>query len=78
MGVHTCHSTMPGGVTPICNDCGVSLCWDISNEQYAEAKGFWEDWICRDCNDGEPLSLKAWLARKAVESKPATITCVAA
>lgn len=61
MGVQVNNGTMPGGVTPTCNDCGVALCWDISDEQYAEAKEFWDAWVCQDCNGGEPMSLKAWL-----------------
>ncbi len=55
MGVHVSRSTMPGGLTPICNDCGVSLCWDIADADYAEIPSFWDSWICRDCNGGEPM-----------------------
>jgi hypothetical protein len=51
MGVHTTASTIPGGLTPICNCCGVSLCWDISEEEYDERPGFWDAWQCRDCRD---------------------------
>lgn len=58
MGVHVHGGTMPGGVTPICNECGVSLCWDISDSEYEAAKVFWDDWICKDCNGGQALSLK--------------------
>jgi hypothetical protein len=53
MGVHKHGGTMPGAVTPICESCNVSLCWDISEEEYAEEKGFWDAWKCRDCNGGE-------------------------
>ena len=52
---------MPEAVTPICNDCGISLCWDILEEEYKEAKQFWDDWICQDCNGGIRLNLKEWL-----------------
>ena len=52
MGVHCHPGTMDGAVTPICNECGVSLCWDISVEEYQEYDEFWEDWICQDCNGG--------------------------
>jgi hypothetical protein len=55
---------MSGGVTPICNRCGVSLCWDISTHEYGEAKRFWDAWICQDCNSGEPLSLRAYRERQ--------------
>ena len=53
---------MDGGVTPICNECGVALCWDISEEDYQQAKQFWDDWICQVCNGGTPLSLRSWKA----------------
>ena len=29
MGLHTHGGTMEGALTPICEACGVSLCWDI-------------------------------------------------
>lgn len=58
MGVHVTSSTIDDGLTPICNDCGVSLCWDISTEEYEENPAFWDSWICRVCNNGEALSLK--------------------
>lgn len=60
MGVQVTASTIPGGFTPTCSNCGVALCWDISDEEYQSAKEFWDAWICRHCNGGEPLSLKAW------------------
>ncbi len=59
MGVHVHGGTMPGAVTPICEGCGIALCWDISKEEYAEDKSFWDAWCCRDCNGGAPMSLKA-------------------
>lgn len=57
-------STLRGGYTPICNSCGVALCWDISSEEYDEARGFWDAWICEDCNGGEPMSLLRWNAQR--------------
>jgi hypothetical protein len=59
-------STTAGGLTPICNDCGIMLCWDISDEEYQEAMAFWEAWICQECNGGTPLSLKAWLEERDI------------
>ncbi|MDW7555348.1 hypothetical protein D9623_33475 (plasmid) [Azospirillum brasilense] len=56
MGVTIHRGTIPGGVTPICNCCGINLCWDISNEEYREAKAFWDAWVCQDCNGGKPMS----------------------
>ncbi len=55
MGVHVHNGTIPGGVTPICNECGASLCWDISEEEYDKHSYFWDNWICKDYNNGEPL-----------------------
>ena len=55
MGVVVNQGTLPGGVTPVCNACGVSLCWDISEGEYAEDRAFWDAWRCRDCNGGTPM-----------------------
>jgi len=60
VGVYTHPGTLPGGLTPICNECGIALCWDISDEDYEEAKEFWEAWKCEKCNGGVAMSLKAW------------------
>lgn len=49
MAVITKYSTMQGGLTPACSDCGISLCWDISKEEYNEKLEFWDEWRCRDC-----------------------------
>lgn len=51
MGVSKHGGTMPGGVTPTCNDCGVCLCWDISEQEYQERKTFWDNWKCKDCKE---------------------------
>ncbi len=64
MGVHTHPGTMPGALTPICNHCGISLCWDISKQEYEEDKPFWDEWICQECNGGTPKSLSTWRARQ--------------
>lgn len=77
MGVHVHGGTMPGSVTPICNDCGVSLCWDIGDEEYAEAPGFWDDWTCRDCNGGVAQSFKTYKARLAAQSTAQADTAAA-
>jgi hypothetical protein len=60
MGVVNGNSTLPGGMTPVCNVCGVHLCWDISQDDYRRNAAFWNAWICRDCNGGEALSLSEW------------------
>lgn len=55
MGVQVAGGTLPGGVTPVCNDCGVALCWDISQGEYAQDRAFWDAWRCRECNGGTPM-----------------------
>jgi hypothetical protein len=50
MGVTVGNSTMIDCVTPICNSCGVCLCYDIGDTEYAENKSFWDDWRCADCD----------------------------
>lgn len=49
MAVHTSRSTLMGGITPMCNECGVAMCWDISNEEYISDKQFWDKWLCQSC-----------------------------
>lgn len=63
MGVHRHRGTPEGALTPICNSCGISLCWDIAEEEYVEAREFWDRWTCQDCREDEGLgrmSLKEW------------------
>ena len=49
MAVTKTYSTLPGGYTPMCNDCGIALCWDISDYEYEEKKEFWDEWRCKEC-----------------------------
>ena len=49
MGVIKTNSTILGGLTPACNDCGIAMCWDISEEDYDSDKSFWDKWLCKDC-----------------------------
>ncbi len=62
MGVTVTASTMSGAVTPICNDCGIALCWDVSDADYDAQKSFWDNWTCRDCNPNYEGALKRFLA----------------
>ena len=39
-----------GEVQPICNDCGVALCWSVDEFEYLQWKDFWDNWTCKDCN----------------------------
>lgn len=64
MGATTHNGTMVGAVTPICNECGVFLCWDIDIEEYEEEKAFWNDWICYECNGGVKFSKQEWLRKQ--------------
>ncbi len=58
MAVGILPSTMPGALTPMCGECGVALCYDISEEEYQEAKEFWNNWQCKECNPNYKGSLK--------------------
>lgn len=69
--------TMPGGTTPMCNDCGVSLCWDISRTEYLEAKAFWDAWCCRDCSP-DKLSAHGWCLLNGREALPAAVAALVA
>jgi hypothetical protein len=60
MGITRVKSTIPGGYTPVCNRCGIHLCWDISDEEARSARAFWDAWVCEDCNEGVAMSLKSW------------------
>lgn len=64
MGVHIHSRTIDEGLTPICNECGVSLCWDISDLEYISYKEFWDDWICQDCNGGQRMSRSDYYGEK--------------
>lgn len=37
-------------LTPICNLCGVALCWDISVYGYEDEQEFWDGWCCKFCD----------------------------
>jgi hypothetical protein len=46
--------------TPVCNSCGIHLCWDLEGFQYENEKPFWDEWECRDCNSEYEGSLTRW------------------
>ena len=60
----TIYDKFLGGYTPICNECGVKLCWDISPYEYEEDKSFWDEWTCRDCNPNYSGALKRYRESK--------------
>lgn len=70
MGVHIHGSTMPGGLTPICNECGIALCMDISENEYKRQTKFWDEWICKECNGGESMKYPNFRPIKIIERKP--------
>lgn len=51
-----------GGYQPICGDCGIALCWELSPSEYEEAKSFWDAWRCKKCNPNHAGALKRWKA----------------
>lgn len=63
MGVINSNS-FSDGYTPICNSCGVCLCWDIGPTEYAERREFWDDWECRDCNPDADGSRKRYIEKR--------------
>jgi hypothetical protein len=69
MGLHSHGGTMPGGLTPICESCGVSLCWDIEEGEALENEEFWNQWKCQDCNGGERMSLVKWKLQQKSEDE---------
>jgi hypothetical protein len=58
MGATKGPGTMPGALTPICNDCGIALCWDIAEEEYFQNSRFWDAWKCEICNGGDKFTRK--------------------
>jgi hypothetical protein len=49
-------TTFECGYTPVCDDCGIFLCWDISDEEYERDRAFWDSWRCKSCNRDVPMS----------------------
>lgn len=64
MAVEVYESTLLGGVTPTCNRCGQRLCWDISEEEYAGDRQFWDNWICKECNNGTEFNKRFYQSMK--------------
>ena len=53
-----------GGYTPICSDCGVVLCYDITENDYNEVPEFWDAWRCDVCNPNARFALTKALFEK--------------
>lgn len=39
-----------GEVQPMCDDCGIALCWSVDLKEFIEWFGFWDVWKCCRCN----------------------------
>lgn len=68
MGVVRLPSTMVGCVTPICEECGIHLCYDIDNDEYQLDKAFWDKWRCKECNESYRGQLKIWHQFNAIDT----------
>jgi hypothetical protein len=42
-----------GGLTPICNECGICESYEIAHEDYNEHPDYWENWRCPECIEYE-------------------------
>jgi hypothetical protein len=60
---------MPDGYTPVCDSCGIALCYDISEEEYQENKSFWDNWQCKECNPNYKGALKRFKGGKEMLDK---------
>lgn len=58
MGITVLPSNAPDELTPICNECGICLCWSITIDEYNVCPAFWNNWICQDCNGGVKFTKK--------------------
>src|SRR4030042_542062 len=67
MGIMILVSTLPGSVTPVCNQCGIALCWDIPDSDYRENQDYWDNWECEKCNPNVAGSLAIYQVHKIKE-----------
>lgn len=67
MGVTKLNSTMPDAWTPICEECGVALCYDITEIEYQQNKEFWDNWTCKECNPNYKGSLRKFEENKMLD-----------
>lgn len=57
MAVGNFKSTLPGGLTPVCNSCSCMEPWDISIEDYESKKAEWDRYECADCRENTNASV---------------------
>lgn len=61
----TVDSSLGGGKTPICSECGIALCFDIDDQEYEEMQDYWDAWRCEVCDpDVKGTWLKARMQRE--------------
>jgi len=58
MGVSRFASTMSGALTPVCNNCGVALEFDVAEEEYEQNPKYWDSWVCPDCVSNSGYNFK--------------------
>ncbi len=39
-----------GCYQPVCEGCGIALCWGLSVYEYEDRKTYWDNWRCEKCN----------------------------
>jgi hypothetical protein len=44
--------TESGDYQPICQDCGIALCWTLDWFSYEDHKDYWDRWKCETCDPG--------------------------
>ena len=70
MGITQIPGHMSDAVTPICNDCGVTLCYDISVQEYREHAVYWDAWRCDACYPEAPGSYLRYRQSLLTEGSP--------
>jgi len=48
-------------LTPCCENCGVCLCYDITQHWYEDRKEFWDNWKCKHC---DPFYVQKWIEKE--------------
>jgi len=46
-----------GGYQPVCDMCGICLCYEVEPENYELHRNFWDNWKCEVC---DPDYFKRW------------------
>ena len=48
-----------GEYQPVCDSCGIALCWSLTEREYRRTSSFWNIWECSSCNP--EVSLANWI-----------------